>query len=90
MYSRWTTIDEDGNFKDIEVKEPTYNPALEEYTDYEFTQEQKDKAKNPFVKVDEFFQDIGAGLSNGAKVMKYVPYLALIAGTVFIYKKAQA
>ena len=97
MYSNsWTTIT-DGQIVELETKEPVYNPEIEKYTDYEYTTSQKvtkitndfvESAKNDFNSINETLSDVGTGISNGAKVLKVLPYFALLGGIYYVYKKA--
>ncbi|AXX87150.1 hypothetical protein AMRN_1414 [Malaciobacter marinus] len=94
--SRWTTINEDGEIETLEAKDPTYNPNLELYTDYKFTNSQKfdywenalkDEASNTFLQIDSVFTNAGNGIKNASKAFKYLPLIAIGAAALFAYKK---
>lgn len=93
MYrGKWTTINENGEMEELNPKPLPYNPALEDYTDFEYSTGQivdavKNEAKNDLSGVGEVFQDLGNGIKNGAKLVKYVPIIALIGITVYTYKR---
>ncbi len=99
---RWTTVstpgENSGDLIELEEREPVYNPKLEKYTDYRFSNSSKistiskqviNEVKEDFNSIREVFSDIGDGVANGAKVFKYLPYLALFGAGYYIYKKAK-
>jgi len=93
----WTTFDEYGNVKEINVNNefsPSYENIkfIEENTNYEFTTGQKlesitngviDEAKQTATSFDNVFSNIGAGVKNGAILLKYAPF---VIGAYYLYK----
>jgi len=98
--NEWSTINDKGELEFfIGVEAPKYNPEIENYTDYYFSPGQKIKTIAQEMGEDldysyknfaSVFNDIGEGVQNGAKVFKYLPFIALAAGGYFILKKTKA
>lgn len=97
MFGRWSTINEKGELEYFEdIKEPRYNPQIENYTDYYFSPKQKvntlvedlgKEANNTWKNIDSVFTNVGAGIQNGSKVLKVLPIFALATIGYLAYKR---
>ena len=100
MFNRWSTLSDQGELVFFEnIKEPTYNPEIENYTDYYFSTSQKidtitaglqDEANKTWQNIDSVFTNIGDGISNASTALKYLPLMALAAGGYILLKKTKA
>ncbi|PLY11388.1 MAG: hypothetical protein C0626_02120 [Arcobacter sp.] len=102
MFGAWTTI----NGSNIEVLEPkgvdmSYDKmqTIEETTGYKFDTLEKATALGTDLKkevattgttINDTLSDIGAGVKSGAKLLRYLPILALVGGGYYFYSKAHA
>ena len=102
MFGAWTTIN-GGNIETIEPNPANISydrmKSIEENTGYKFDTLEKAGAlgsdlvkevSNTGTTINDTLSNIGDGVKNGAKLLKYLPILALLGGGYYIYSKAQA